>query len=238
LHVVFSTSINQSECGGWTMAAMDLQEQVLRELKFDPSIDESRIGVTASSGVVTLTGTVSSYLQKLHAESAAKRVRAVKAVANDIQVVLAGATKRTDTDIAQRAVDTLRWHSGIPAERITVTVSDGWVTLEGDVDFHFQKQEAERDVNTLTGVLGVANRIRVIPLTEPKPDVVEREIRDALVRRARLEARNIDVRTEGSRVILEGEVDNWDEADEVEMAAWQAPGVSAVQNNLRVASYI
>jgi len=220
------------------MVAIDLQDQVIRELKFDPSIDSSHIDVTANNGVVTLAGTVPSYLQKLHAEAAAKRVRAVKAVANDIQVFLASATKHTDTDIAQRAVDTLRWRSGIPAQRITATVSDGWVTLEGDVDFHFQKQEAERSVNTLTGVSGVANKIRVIPLTDPKPDVVEREIHAALVRRARLEARNIDVRTEGSRVILEGEVDTWDEADEVEMAAWQAPGVSAVENKLRVTSYI
>jgi osmotically-inducible protein OsmY len=116
-------------------------------------------------------------------------------------------------------------------------VSSGWVTLEGDVNFHFQKQEAERVVSSLSGVLGVSNKIRVIALSEPKPEDVEREIRDALVRRARLEARSIDVRTEGSRVILEGEVDNWDEADEVESAAWQAPGVSDVQNNLRVASY-
>jgi osmotically-inducible protein OsmY len=180
---------------------------------------------------------VPAYLQRLQAESAAKRVKAVKAVANEIQARLPGDIKHTDTDIAQRAVDSLRWRSGIPAEHIKATVSNGWVTLEGDVNFHFQKQEAERAVSALTGVLGVTNRIRVIALTEPRLDEVEREIREALVRRARLEARSIDVRTEGSRVILEGEVDNWDEADEVETAAWQAPGVSDVQNNLRVASY-
>jgi osmotically-inducible protein OsmY len=219
------------------MPGTDLQDQVIRELRFDPSIDASRIGVTTTDGVVTLSGTVPSYLEKLQAESAAKRVRAVKAVANEIQVQLPSAVKHNDTAIAQRAVDTLRWRSGIPAERIKATVSSGWITLEGDVNFHFQKQEAERAVSSLSGVLGVSNKIRVIALTEPKPEDVEREIRDALVRRARLEARSIDVRTEGSRVILEGEVDNWDEADEVESAAWQAPGVSDVQNNLRVASY-
>jgi osmotically-inducible protein OsmY len=218
------------------MPGTDLQDQVIRELRFDPSIDASRIGVTTTDGVVTLSGTVPSYLEKLQAESAAKRVRAVKAVANEIQVQLPSAVKHNDTAIAQRAVDTLRWRSGIPAERIKATVSSGWITLEGDVNFHFQKQEAERAVS-LSGVLGVSNKIRVIALTEPKPEDVEREIRDALVRRARLEARSIDVRTEGSRVILEGEVDNWDEADEVESAAWQAPGVSDVQNNLRVSSY-
>jgi len=220
------------------MLATDLQERVIRELKFDPSIDASRIGVTATDGVVTLTGTVPAYLQRLQAESAAKRVKAVKAVANEIQVRFPGDMKHTDTDIAHRAVDSLRWRSGIPAERIKATVSNGWVTLEGDVNFHFQKQHAERAVSALLGVLGVTNKLRVIALTDPKSDEVEREIREALVRRARLEARSIDVRTEGSRVILEGEVDNWDEADEVETAAWQAPGVSDVQNNLRVASYV
>jgi len=151
---------------------------------------------------------------------------------------LAGDIKPTDTDIARRAVHSLRWRSGIPAEHIKATVSNGWVTLEGDVNFHFQKQHAERAVSALLGVLGVTNKLRVIALTDPKSDEVEREIREALVRRARLEARSIDVRTEGSRVIIEGEVDNWDEADEVETAAWQAPGVSDVQNNLRVASYV
>jgi osmotically-inducible protein OsmY len=154
-------------------------------------------------GVVMLTGAVPAYLQRLHAESAAKRVKAVKAVANEIQVRLPGDIKHTDTDIAHRAVDSLRWRSSISAEHIKATVSNGWVTLEGDVNFHFQKQEAERAVSALAGVLGVTNRIRVIALTEPRPDEVEREIREALVRRARLEARSIEVRTEGSRVILE-----------------------------------
>jgi osmotically-inducible protein OsmY len=219
------------------MPATDLQDCVIRELRFDQRIDASTIGVAATDGVVTLTGTVPSYIEKLEAESAAKRVKSVKAVANDIQIRLASDIKHTDTDIAQRAVDSLRWRSGIPAERITATVTDGWITLEGDVNLHFQKQEAERAVNGLSGVLGVSNKIRVIALTEPKPDEVEREIREALVRRARLEARSIQVRTEGSRVILEGEVASWDEADEVESAAWQASGVTEVQNNLLISGY-
>jgi osmotically-inducible protein OsmY len=220
------------------MAAIDLQDQVVRELRFDQRIDASQIGVTATEdGVVTLSGTVPSYIEKLEAESAAKRVKSVKAVANEIEVGLPTDIRHTDTDIAQRAVDSLRWRSGIPAERIRLTVTNGWVNLEGDVNFHFQKQEAERAVSGLSGVVGVSNKIRVVALTEPKPADVEHEIREALVRRARLEARSINVRTEGSRVILEGEVDNWDEADEVESAAWQAPGVTDVQNNLRIAAY-
>jgi osmotically-inducible protein OsmY len=217
------------------MPATDLREQVTRELQFDQMIDTSQIEVTTSDGgVVTLSGTVPSYLQKLEAESAAKRVKSVKAVANEIDVRLASPVAHVDTDIAQRAVDSLRWRSGIPAERIRITVANGWVTLEGDVSFHFQKQEAERAVSALSGVLGVSNKIRVVALTEPKPDDVKREIRDAFVRHARLEARNIDVSTEGSRVVLEGVVESWAEADEAEMAAWQAPGVTDVENHLRV----
>lgn len=217
------------------MPAIDLQDQVIRELQFDQRVDASNVWVTATGGVVTLTGTVASYIEKVEAELAAKRVKAVRAVANDIQVQLPGEITHTDTDIAQRAVDSLRWRTGIPSERITITVTDGWVTLEGDVNFHFQKQESERAVNGLSGVVGVSNKIRVLALTEPRPEEVAREIREALVRRARLEALSIDVRTQGSQVILEGEVDNWDEADEVESAAWQAPGVTDVQNNLRIA---
>jgi osmotically-inducible protein OsmY len=218
------------------MPATDLQDQVIRELRFDQRIDASQIGVTAADGgLITLSGTVPSYLEKLEAEFAAKRVKSVKAVANEIEVRLPSETTRTDTDIAQRAIDSLRWRSGIPAERIRITVTNGWVLLEGDVSFHFQKQEAERALSSLSGVLGVSNKIRVVALAEPKPDDVKREIRDAFVRHARLEARNIDVSTEGSRVVLEGFVETWAEADEAETAAWLAPGVTEVENNIRVA---
>lgn len=217
------------------MSGTELQDQVLRELRFDQRIDASQIGVMATdSGVVTLTGTVPAYLDKLEAESDAKRVKSVKAVANQIEVRLPTDVTHTDTDIAQRAIDTLRWRSGIPSERLTITVTGGWVMLEGDVNFHFQKQEAERAVASLSGVAGISNKIRVVALKEPKPDEVKREIRDAFVRHARLEARNIEVRTEGSRVVLEGLVDTWAEADEAETAAWLAPGVTEVENLLHV----
>jgi osmotically-inducible protein OsmY len=217
------------------MAASDLREQVVRELHFDQMIDASQIEVVSSTnGVVTLSGTVPSYLQKLEAERAAKRVKSVKAVANEIDVHVPSPIVHVDTDIAQRSIDSLRWRSGIPAERIRLTVANGWITLEGDVNFHFQKQEAERALSALNGVVGVSNKIRVVALAEPKPDDVKREIRDAFVRHARLEARNIDVSTEGSKVVLEGIVESWAEADEAEAAAWQAPGVTDVENHLRV----
>jgi len=217
------------------MSATELQEQVLRELRFDQRIDASNIGVAATDdGVVTLSGAVPSYRDRVGAEAAAKRVKSVKAVANVLDVRLPGDSKNTDTDIAQRAIDSLRWRGGIPDERITFTVSSGWVTLEGDVDFHFQRQEAEQVVSRLSGVVGVSNKIRVVPLSDPKSDVVKQEILDALVRHARLDAQNIDVRTEGSHVILQGWVKSWAEAEEAEIAASLAPGVTEVENQLHV----
>ena len=217
------------------MSAIELQDQVLRELRFDQRIDSSNIGVTATDdGIVTLSGAVPAYKDRVAAESAAKRVKSVKAVANDIDVRLPSHIKNTDTDIAQRALDSLRWRSGVPAERITFTVSSGWVTLEGDVDFHFQKQETEHVVSGLSGVVGVSNKIRVVPLTDPKSEAVKQAIQDALVRHARLDAQNIDVRTEGSRVVLQGWVKTWAEAEEAESAAWLAPGVTDVENHLHV----
>ena len=159
------------------MSAIDLQDRVLRELRFDQRIDSSKIGVAATDdGIVTLSGAVPSYSDRRGAEAAAKRVKSVKAVANDIDVRLPGDMKNTDTDIAQRAIDSLRWRSSIPAERITFTVSSGWVTMEGDVDFHFQRQETEHVVSGLNGVVGVSNKIRVVPLTDPKSEAVKQEI--------------------------------------------------------------
>lgn len=217
------------------MSAAELLDQVRRELRFDHRIDSSTVRVAVTDdGIVTLSGAVPSYTDRLGAEAAAKRVKSVKAVANEVEVRLPGDMGHADTDIAQRAIDSLHWQSGIPAEGIKLTVSSGWVTLEGDVDFHVQRQEAERVVSGLSGVVGLSNKIRVVPLADPKSDEVRREIRDALVRHARLDAQNIDVRIEGSRVVLEGWVESWAEADEAEAAAWSAPGVTDVANHLHV----
>ncbi len=215
--------------------ATDLQDSVVRELRFDQRIDATRIGVTTKdTGVVTLTGVVPSYLEKLEAERVAKRVHGVKAVANELQVNLPLTVGFTDTDLAERALEVLRWRSGLPADRLKIGVSGGWVTIEGDVDFLFQKQEAEHAIGNLRGVMGLTNKIRVSPTQEVSPDDVEREIREALVRNARLDAKGIEVRTDGSRVVLEGTVTNWAEAEEAETAAWFAPGVTAVENRLHV----
>jgi osmotically-inducible protein OsmY len=215
--------------------AIDLQEQVLRELRFDPRVDASKIGVTArADGVVTLTGTVETYSEKLAAEEAAKRVAGVRAVANDIEVVIPGTARRSDTDIAERALSALRMRS-TPLEKIKVIVKNGWVTLEGEVEYYYQKQEAERAVSALAGVTGVTNNIRVRPLAVPmKEEEIKKEIEDAFIRSAQLDAKNITVEVRGERVILRGKVRSWAEKDAAETAAWAVTGVREIENRLQV----
>jgi osmotically-inducible protein OsmY len=224
--------------GGSPMNAIKLQKDVQKQLRWDPVIDSSKIGVAvADPGVVTLSGLVPSYLQKFEAEAAAKRVYGVRAVANDIEVQLPGAIKKTDAEIAESAVNLLKWIVEVPDDRIKLTVAKGVITLTGDVDYHFQKQAAERRVGALLGVVRVINQLSVkAPQQPPKPEEVQRDIEEALVRNARLDARGINVRTEDSRVVLEGIVRSWAESEEAEEAVWAAPGVVEVDNRLVVAS--
>jgi len=205
----------------------------MRELRFDPRVDASKIGVmTTPSGVVTLTGTVNTYMEKLAAEEAAKRVHGVRAVANDIEVFISGGDRRSDMDIAEAALIALKARA-TPLDDIKVTVKGGWVTLEGEVEYYFQKQEAEQAISPLAGVKGVTNNIRVRPRPADEGEI-KKQIQDALVRNARLDAQNISVRVEGTKVILEGPVRSWAEREEAENAAWAIPGVLAVENNLRI----
>jgi osmotically-inducible protein OsmY len=210
----------------------EVQADVIAELKWEPRVQAPEIGVSVKDGVVTLTGWVDSYTKRWAAEEAAHRVRGVKAVANGVEVRLAATGERTDAEIAAAAVRALEWDAVLVPEKIEVTVSRGWVTLKGTVDWEYKKREAERAVRNLAGVKGVSNLIDVKPSL--KPADIKKEVEQALVRSAHTDAQRITVEVEGNKVILRGTVRSWAEREEAARAAWKAPGVTMVDNRITV----
>jgi osmotically-inducible protein OsmY len=207
-----------------------LQSSVLAELKWRPSVDSAHIGVTADDGIVTLTGQVHHYAEKLAAEDAAKEVFGVKGIANDIKVETAGSLTRSDKDIAEAAADALKWDYEVPDDKVKVVVKEGWVTLSGNVDWQYQKDAAYRCVRYLLGVVGVTNNVSIKPST--KWIDVKTKIEDAFRRNADLDERRISVVTNDGRVTLTGTVRNWSERNAAVSGAWAAPGVTWVEDDL------
>jgi osmotically-inducible protein OsmY len=207
-----------------------IQRDVLSELKWDARVQPNEIGVAVKDGIVTLMGSVDSLVKKWAAEEAALRVRGVRGVANEIEVKLAISAERTDSDIATAALNALKWDALIPEDRVKVSVSKGWVTLEGEVDWNYQRHDAEWAVRRLTGVRGVTNLIKVKP--QATPSELKKKIEDALVRSAETDAQHITVEVQGSKVILSGTVRSWVEKREAERVAWSAPGITSVDNRI------
>ena len=214
------------------MNDLELKKNVESELNWEPSINAAEIGVAVKDGIVTLTGRVQSYWDKVEAEHAVDRVAGVKAVVNEIEIRLPYTSERTDEDIARAAIDSLKWSVLVPADHIKVKVSKGWITLEGSVEWQFQKTAAEKAVRKLFGVKGVSNLVDVKPRVSKVE--VKATIENALKRSAELDASRIKVETDGDKITLSGTVHSLFEKDEAERAAWRSPGVRSVENRIRV----
>lgn len=215
------------------MNDLSLRKTILEELEFQPDIDAANIGVAVDNGVVTLSGHVNNYAQKVSAERAVKAVKGVRALAEEIQVRLDKGAGTADDTIANRALNIIDWSSDLPVGAVKVIVENGWVSLEGQVEWQYQKEIVERAVRKLSGVVGVDNRLTL----RPRVDVgdIQKRIEEALKRNAEVDAKGIHIKVEGNVVKLEGKVHLWRERQIVERAAWSVPGVNKVEDHLLIA---
>src|SRR5882757_54211 len=209
-----------------------IEREVKEELQWYPDLDATDIALSVKKGVVTLAGFVKSYTDKYEAESAAKRVAGVSAVANDIEVRMPSVDERPDPDIARDAVAAIKSQLPVSSEHIKIVVKNGWVTLEGQVEWQYQRQTAENAVRRIKGVKGVSNLIQLKP--RARPDEIKQKIQEAFKRNAEVDANRIMVETSGSEVILKGTVRSWVEREEAERVAWSAPGVTTVEDRIIV----
>jgi osmotically-inducible protein OsmY len=213
----------------------ELQEDVLKTLEWEPGVDAAHIGVSVRNGVATLQGTVRSFFEKSTAERATRHVFGIRAVANDIVVSLDGLLPRSDTAIAQAIANALSWSSAIPADSVKATVADGWVTLNGTVDWQYQRETAERAIAHLLGVRGVTNAVTLKP--HARPADVKAKIESAFKRSAEIDAARVKVEARDGEIVLSGSVKSFAERQEAERAAWAAPGVMHVDDRLMVSPY-
>lgn len=214
------------------MSDIALRQNILSELEFEPSLDAVNIGVAVKDGVVTLTGHVGSYVERAIAERVVGRIKGVRAIAQEIEVRLAGNRKTADDQIATRALKIIAWDTTIPNDKIQLKVQNGWITLSGEVEWNFHKKGAEEAVRKLSGVSGVTNLIAVRPHADVSD--VKHRIENALKRNAEIDAGRIRVVVAGGKVTLEGKVHAWHERGVAEQAAWSAPGVHAVEDKIQI----
>jgi osmotically-inducible protein OsmY len=211
----------------------DLKRDVIAELAWDPTVRSTAVGVAVKDGVVTLTGHLDTFAEKHAVERALRRVSGVKAIALELDVKLSPDHQRSDTDIANAVEQALKWNTLVPVDRIRVTVDQGWVTLQGELEWDYQRRSAEKAIRPLMGVVGLSNEIVLKPRVTPND--LQRRITDALTRQAEREVKHMQIVVDGSTVTLKGTVNSWHERDAAQGVAWQAPGVRAVINELKIA---
>ena len=211
---------------------LEIQQDVISQLKWEPFLTASDIGVAVKNGIVTLSGQVDSYSQKLAAEKATKKIAGVRAIAEDIQIGVSPSYLKSDAEIAESVISAIKWHSMVPSEKIKVKVEDGIVTLEGEVEWEYQRNSAKKAVNNLLGVRNVLNLITVKPKVTAAD--VKSRISEAFKRSAGIDSEKISIEVRGNMIILNGKVRSNAEREDAVHAAWCAPGVSIVENNLKI----